>query len=200
MFAYCLNNPVNREDPSGCKSIWSFKSDAKGRSILWHYLFGKGTDLIKHNGSWGKYMQKNKGDPANGVEPLSEQMKGIVFPIRNSLRNGESRTVDITTSIAIQNGESIIGYQYLHGTNADVGGFQIQGNISRDLEGNTTYQLTYTWNDMIDPNFNYTSDIMKVAFAQKIPGANPTSYYICISWDDTTIINSTGKQNRGWLK
>ena len=82
----------------------------------------------------------------------------------------------------IQNGEDIIGYQYLHGINVDVGEFQIKGRISKDKKGNITYDLTYIWNDLIDPSFIYDSDSKKAAFARSIPFANPTDYYIQITW------------------
>ena len=62
------------------------------------------------------------------------------------------------------------------------------------------FGLTYTWNDMIDPNFLCDSDSKKAVFAKKIPGAKPANYYICISWDDKTVINANGKKNSGWLK
>ena len=115
---------------------------------------------------------------------------------------GGYKNIDITTSMVIENGESIIGYQYLHGTNADVGGFKIKGSISRDAEGNVTYDLTYTWNDIIDPNFDYTSDQMKAKFANSIPFITPTDYTIRISWSDKTIIKanpSIFNWNSGWL-
>ena len=194
MYSYCLNDPVNMLDDEGCraKSVWSFKSDAKGRAILWHYLYGKGKDFIKKNGSWGKYMMANK--------TLKSKVQEIVFPIGKALENGTSKSIDMTVSMIIDNGEDIIGYQYLHGTNADVGGFNIKGTISKNKKGNVTYDLTYTWNDMIDPNFIYDSDSKKAAFAKKIPFANPADYYICISWDDKTVIKANGKKNSGWLK
>lgn len=42
---------------------------------------------------------------------------------------GTSIDINVTTAMEIENGEDIIGYQYLHGTNADAGGFQIVGRI-----------------------------------------------------------------------
>ena len=94
-------------------------------------------------------------------------------------------------------GEDIIGYQYLHGTNEEVGGFKIIGNISKDTSGNITYDLTYTWNDKIDPNYSYTSDSIKAKVAKLIPFANPTDYVIRITFSDKTVISSSGSS--GWL-
>ena len=66
-----------------------------------------------------------------------------------------------------------------------------------------------------DDYINYTYDqasrvsLMKVngnnryAFrydGEGIPFANPTDYYIRISWTDVTVINANGKKNKGWLK
>lgn len=133
-------------------------------------------------------------------ETLKNKVKDIVFPIGKKLKKGSKKKIDKKVKMVIENGEDIIGYQYLHGTNADKGGFKIKGVISKDKKGNVTYDLTYAWNDMIDPNYKYNSDAKKAKFAKSIPFAKPTDYYICISWDDKSIIYANGKGNKGWLK
>ena len=57
-------------------------------------------------GQHARYLIANTAAPGydEGVVPVTEQ-----FPVE------------------IENGEGIVGYQYLHGTNADVGGFEISG-------------------------------------------------------------------------
>ena len=118
------------------------------------------------------------------------------------LKNGESMDVNITTSMIIDSGEDIIGYQYLHGTNAEVGDFQIKGTISKNSKGNTTYDLVYTWNDIMDPNNIYYSDSIKAQIAKTIPGANPMNYYFQLSWSDKTVIKANPgflNWNSGWL-
>lgn len=87
----------------------------------------------------------------------------------------------------------------MHGTNSTVGDFSISGSITIDLKGNVTYDLIYTWNDIIDPNMIYTSDQQKSSAAHNIPFANPTDYEIHISWRDISVLNSNGKGNTGWL-
>lgn len=143
----------------------------------------------------GTYMKDNS--------LLKTKVQKIVFPLANDVKNNSSKTIDIATSMEIQNGEDIIGYQYLHGTNADVGGFQIKGTVSKNKKGDTTYDLTYTWNDKIDPNFMYYSDSKKAEFAKSISLANPTDYTIRITWSDKTVIKANPtwyNWNRGWLK
>ena len=87
----------------------------------------------------------------------------------------------------------------MHGTNQDVGGFTIKGTISKDNSGTATAKLTYTWNDIIDPNFIYATDSRKAQFAKSIPFANPTDYIIRISWDDTSVLSSDDEFTSGWL-
>ncbi len=177
------------------KDVWSFEHDAPGVYILSHWLFGGGKDYIQEDGVWGNYMKSN--------EMLTSKMKNIVLPLADDLGLNDSKKVDITIPMQIENGESIIGYQYLHGTNADVGGFQIKGKVYKNEKGDVTYDLTYTWNDIIDPNYYYSTDAAKAEFAKSIPFANPKDYIIRISWHDKTKIKANPgwfNQNSGWLK
>ena len=130
MFAYCGNNPSNGVDPRGekdrsedgeeeeTKSFWSLNSDWAGREILFHWLFGGGEAIIAEGGKWGQYMSEN--------ELLNTQIQTIVDGYAQSIQSGEGLYVEIQTHIDIENGEDIIGYQYLHGSNADVGDFQLK--------------------------------------------------------------------------
>ena len=185
-FAYCLNNPICFIDNGGnWPSYWSLKSDWAGRKILWHYLFGKGEDFIKeYDDSWTNYMNDNA--------MLTEKIEDIIYGEASSLESGQTKTISITTSMVIQNGEDIIGYQYLHGTDASVGGFQIEGTVTCNKDGGLDYVLTCTWNDMINPEYSYESDTAKAAFAELI--ANPKDYYIRIKWNKTGCIKKTGAE------
>ncbi len=64
--------------------------------------------------------------------------------------------------------------------------------------------MTYTFNDVMDPNFNYLMDKLKYNGLKllKTLGANITmkDYNIKITWTDTTIIYADGSTNCGWLK
>lgn len=200
-YVYGNQNPVMYADPTGFaderlgEGIWSFKNDEFGVSILAHWLFGGGADYVQKDGVWGTYMKDNS--------LLKSKVKDTVIPLADGMKNNSSKEIDMTTSMEIQNGEDIIGYQYLHGTNADVGGFHIKGTISKNGKGDVTYNLTYTWNDKIDPNFMYYSDSKKAEFAKSIPFANPTDYTIRITWTDKTVIKAKPtwySWNSGWLK
>ena len=141
MFAYCGNNPVNACDHQGYRddSIWSIENDEQGIIILLHWLYGDGSDLEYEDGEWGYNMRSN--------ERLYKYTISIVNSLVTDLKPGEIIYVNITTSAEIENGESIIGYQYLHGTDADAGGYQITGKVGKDNNGNIIYDIRCTWND-----------------------------------------------------
>ena len=107
--------------------------------------------------------------------------------------------------VAIENGEGIIGYQYLHGTNATVGGYQIQGwarlvpgpapnapevpasipnrpGPQSSADRQVHWYFEYRWNAMIDPNAQYSTDVIKSAFGQVISAGAAADYRISITW------------------
>ena len=176
MFAYCRNSPIGCTDSNGYRddSIWSIEHDEQGVVILLHWLFGDGEELVFEDGEWGAYMRNN--------ESLYAYTISIVKTLATDLKPGETINVQMTTSAVIENGESIIGYQYLHGTDADAGGYQINGTVGKDSCGNITYDIRCTWNDMINPNYSYTSDSKKATLAKFIPFSTCKDYRISISW------------------
>jgi len=62
---------------------------------------------------------------------LNQQIAAIVSEYETTFTSGTTIGIDVTKKAEIENGESIIGYQYLHGTNADAGGLHVFGNISK---------------------------------------------------------------------
>jgi hypothetical protein len=185
-------------------SDW-LKSDWVGRFILEGYLFGQwvvpGVTPTKKiylegksqslpvldiyntpaygkdsaNKYYGPYMMKNPY--------LRLAVQSILSSEFSKIKNGTSRSINISKHVDMENGEQIIGYQYLHGTNSAVGDFTIKGTAKKDSSGNVDAQLFFEWNDVIDPNFQYDTDKIKAQIAKQIPGAKPTNYIIKIGWD-----------------
>jgi RHS repeat-associated protein len=195
VYTYCYNNPLIYTDPTGhipWTSFSDFKSDWAGRAILWGWLYGGGDAMIiKDNKKWTKYMENNN--------ILTNKVQSLGRDYAAQVDYGKTKAFDITTSMIIENGEQVIGYQYLHGTDYDAGGFRIKGTITKDKYGNATVKFTYQWNDTIDPNFMYKSDSKKAKFAKSIPFAKPTNYKLSISWTDTSVLNNDGIFISGWL-
>jgi hypothetical protein len=104
-------------------------SDDQGVDILWHWLYGKGKLLkFDYNENWSAYMMAN--------ELLTKSIKDILVPLGNKLKNGQSIKYDSgNIFMEVENGESINGYMFLHGTLF----FRMVGTISKDMNGNVTY-------------------------------------------------------------
>ena len=148
LYAYCENNAVNCLDPNGCtKSIWSLKSDWAGRQILFWWLFGGGVTRQLMTSSWANYMKNNR--------LLKNKVRKLLKDYSSRAIKNKSVRVVRSVSMEIDNGEDIIGYQYLHGTNYKVGGFSIETFIYKYSNGEISFTSCFVWNDIIDPNFNY---------------------------------------------
>ena len=173
------------EEPNGTN--W-FQSDEAGRYILLRYLTGRGEEFSISNDFWTEYMEAN--------ESLLLNVQNILFPLAEGMTIGEERDIDITCPMVIDNGESICGYQYLHGTDMTVGGFHIVGTITCLNSGDIQYDMTYTWNDLIDPNPLYITDIIKNAIAERFFRQTMGAYIIRITWSDSSVI---GNNSSGWL-
>ncbi|MEL7566189.1 MAG: hypothetical protein AAGU27_15055 [Dehalobacterium sp.] len=138
---------------------------------------------------WGPYMMKNdcltNGNPDDGTRGVKELLQAEF----DSVPDGSTRNINIIEHVAMENGESMIGYNYLHGTNSKVGDFKITGTATKDTNGKVTAKLYFEWNDVIDPNFQYETDILKAQIAQMLPGSNNQDYIIRIGWEHTVVVN-----------
>jgi hypothetical protein len=99
----------------------------------------------------------------------------------------------------MENGESAVGYQCLHGYHLEVGGFQFQGATTIMARSDGTYQVTitasYTWNDRIDPNFQYVTDSRKNRLGNVITFGVADDYNIHITWGSTTTVTLDSRGN-----
>ena len=211
LYTYCVSNPLIYVDKTGFDfrstvgDYFGKEKDIFGLMIGEHWMVGTGKDIVEfptmytgENGPWGQYMMKNP--------ILTGKVGDLVIPIGNKVKPGGS--IDVTLEIphmVIENGENAVGYQFLHGTNEKVGGFKISGNISKSKKGDITYMMTYAWNDIIDPNFMYATDIEKSNAAKENGFFTPKDYEIHLTWYDTTIIREREgemfwQKNSGWLR
>ncbi len=99
----------------------------------------------------------------------------------------------------IDNGENIIGYEFLHGTNAEYGGFQIEGRITCNNKGTYTFSFNYTWNDYMNAEEKYTTDQIKAVLGKIISFNRARNYVLRIIWSDTSKLNYRGVWTSGWL-
>ena len=82
-------------------------------------------------------------------------------------------------------------YQYLHGTNAEVGDFEHSGSARIEpVEGGYEVHIPgeFTWNDRIDPNGQYRSDQIKSTIAEIVTLSRADGYDLHLTWSaDTTV-------------
>ena len=158
-------------------------NDWAGRSILSRYLTGGGDWHIDNDPDWSEYMQ------ANSI--LTNDLRNRAIEDSQSLfqSNDSSAWIDENYHTNIENGEGVVGYQYLHGTN---GGFDREGalEIQRHSDGSATVtlEMEYTWNDVIDPNPQYNTDNWKNFIAEGITLGRADPYEISITWTETTVV------------
>ncbi|MEZ0366130.1 hypothetical protein ACAG26_20860 [Mycobacterium sp. pUA109] len=179
-------------------------SDWAGRAILERYLLGGGRDWdIKDDPTWSQYMMNNP----NLARQLDGRVRDQAQQGLNAYRNGGVSDIPYSSQFHAdtQNGESITGYQYLNGTNADAGDFKINGTTHIEQLPGGGYKVTvndgYQWNDIIDPNLKYDTDKFKDRIAQIITLGQAQPYPIHIGWhsqsefiydQDGTLVNAKG--------
>ena len=163
---------------------WDY--DWAGGAILERYLEGGDDWIINNDPRWTKYMQENQS-LTQSLKIKSLETARLLFESGNS-----TISIDETFAMQMENGEGIVGYQYLHGTNEHAGGFERDGTatITQDADGNytVTMKMEYTWNDIIDPNPQYHTDNWKNAVAEVITLGKADPYEIHIGWSETTIM------------
>lgn len=99
----------------------------------------------------------------------------------------------------IQTGEGIVGYQYLHGTDRNVGDFELSGTTTVHPRGDGTYDVSvdsgYTWNDRIDPNPQYSTDRWKSKLAEIVTLGQADPYDLHITWHAPTklVLDGNGR-------
>jgi hypothetical protein len=174
-----------------------FDNDWAGRAILERYLRGGGDWTVTDDPDWSRYMQDN--------QVLRDQLRGQVngqaqHALDGYLATGADRgNFTERFSAEIQNGEGIVGYQYLHGTNRDAGDFGFEGTTNVRPRGDGTYEVTvdsgYTWNDRIDPNPQYSTDRWKSTLAEVATLGQADPYDMHITWHAPTklVLDQDGR-------
>lgn len=180
------NDDLTRRGEPGSDHL---SNDWAGRAILERYLRGGG-DWDVDDPEWAEYMKAN--------ETLRTDLAGRTSTVAQDalaqyLASGrQSGSFDTTFSASIENGEGIVGYQYLHGTNAEVGGFQHSGTTKVTPLPDGTFRVEvvadYVWNDVIDPNPQYSTDRWKSKLAEILTLGQADPYDIHIRWDSSTTV------------
>ncbi|MEU9073609.1 hypothetical protein [Kitasatospora sp. NPDC048538] len=179
---------VAGRDPGGDGSNDNLDNDWAGRAILERYLAGSGDWTIVDDRSWNDYMSANTLLNSK----LDEHFEDIAREAVKQYPDGGTGGFDRTTDMEIQNGEGIVGYQYLHGTDSTVGGFGIKGDRQVVRLPDGTYEVhvksSCTWNDIMDPNPKYQTDKDKSNIGDVISLGQAESYRFHLTWPREAVV------------
>ncbi len=184
---------LTRRDEPGSDHL---SNDWAGRAILERYLRGGGDWTIDGDADWTSYMEKNETLRLAMAERTQTAAQDA---LNRYVTTGQTQgSFDSTFSQAIENGEGIVGYQYLHGTNAEAGGFRHSGSTTVTPLDDGTYRVqlnsSYQWNDVIDPNPQYSTDRWKSRLAEVLTLGQADPYDIHIRWSEpvTVVLDAQG--------
>lgn len=188
------NDERLRREEGGSGSGGHFDNDWAGRAILERYLRGGDDWRIEDDPDWTRYMTGNEQLSDQLFDPLQGQAQAALDDyLLTGRMNGDFSE---TRSAVVENGEGAVGYQYLHGTNSDVGGLGFDGETQVRPQSDGTYEVvidgSYTWNDVIDPNPQYETDTWKSRFAEIVTLGEADPYDIHVNYEARTIVDAAG--------
>ncbi|MDG4832351.1 hypothetical protein O7627_24020 [Solwaraspora sp. WMMD1047] len=184
---------VDREVGAGrVGNFWTYlqsqltDTDPQGRVMLyrWTEPYGEPAVFFRDGSDTSNYLK----DDALLRGELDPHLRDLAAAAVAS--NGA--TYDLRTNVTIADGWGT-GHETLHGTEATVGDFHIEGTPTvRPLPGGgheVVLDSTFTWNDIIDPNPQYLEDWV----GSHIPGTQP--FNIHIEWQErtTVILDAAGR-------
>ncbi|MEA4854718.1 MAG: hypothetical protein VB082_10670 [Christensenella sp.] len=168
------------------------KKDWVGQIIAGRWASGKGEDMvIDHDEDWSNYV---KTDPV-----LATSTQAIVKEQCEGMKPGETREIACNEHVSFIPGNDLTGVNLLGGSNKDAGNYVIKGTVTMDEKGNIITNLEYCFNDIVDPNANYSTDTQNSNLVDSIPGVDPKPYHISIVWNDQSIIPADSQKGSGWL-
>ena len=155
-------------------ALRNFFNDVEGFWIFTRWALGSGDWF---NAPFGDYLKQNKS--------LNIQLREFMAKEFNKLKHVPTGYVyELIGSTAFELGSGYTtGYQLLNGTNKQVGGFMYKGSIIKRGDCCFDGDFVYVWNDIIDANFSYPSDILASVLMRPYLGFYPRDYTISINFD-----------------
>lgn len=170
--------------------------DKHGELILGTYLSGGGQRIAIDERStneppfWANYMMKH--------QDLRNQCFGKLVPVINEIINKKQFgkfPVGLRFHAEFPENSDYSGYALLHGSNKDVGDFQIGGIAEvghaidpKEGDFDIEIEFNYEFNDIVDPNPSYWTDIAKNAVAKFFTLGKAKAYRLSIAWHADMLI------------
>ena len=156
-------------------------------------------EVVFDSPKWAAYMQADPGLSAQIDRHLTKfalKYRDEFFlrsPGANPVVSNQLYRTSFHAEVGSASGGYRTGYAQLHGSNKDVGDFQMEGMFSMapapgsgsELEFTFTNNLQ-TFNDRVDPNFKYKPDAVFANLAKNLAAATggppPKDYTLRIRW------------------
>jgi hypothetical protein len=156
--------------------------DEQGEQILATYLYGGGDPVDVDDPEWQKYMMAHENLRGTLVGRVGDHVRELL----GRKQTGES-TIFERFHYAFPENSGYSGYALLHGSNKTVGDFEIGGFAdvstppgqpaeSYDL----AFNLRYTFNDIVDPNADYFTDVLKSIIVGLVTVGSARNYKLAI--------------------
>jgi hypothetical protein len=187
--------------------------DEYAREIFDLWFNGKAPDEVTFdNDRWSDYMSAEERLPGQINDQLTthaEQLRDQVD--KSSGRLQESFDLTFHAEVGKEVGGNRTGYNVLHGSNKEAGDFVITGRFTAVRSGPAggayvvTYDnLEYTFNDIVDINKKYSSDVTLGRMARNmavcLKTGPPKDYTLHIKWQAGQPIKISVKAGTTGLK
>ena len=157
-----LNNLIHAPRHGIAKAFYDAITDDFGKFVLRTWFFGDGSEVEVSGERWSRFINNNP--------QVQEKFFNVV---QDSISKGEmSFDEKVNLALTKVGGGYFSGYDLINGSNKEVGGFKITGHISKGENGTYNVDISYTFNDIIDPNEQYRMDRILSEGTEKlsIPG------------------------------
>jgi len=192
--------------------------DEYAREIFDLWFNGKAADEVTFdNDKWADYMRAEE----RLTQQINDQLSVHAEQLRDQVDKSSGRLQDdfsltFHAEVGKESGGNRTGYNVLHGTNRDAGDFEVNGRFTAVRSGppGSAYRVTYdnleyVFNDIVDVNKRYSSDValgrMAHNMALCMKTGPPKDYTLHIKWEagDPVKIDvkaSAKGQAPSWLK
>lgn len=170
--------------------------------------------LLLENDTWAKYMNADAKLTGQVRRQLEVHADGLRDEAKGAAVQRKPLSITFHAETGSASGGYYTGYAVLHGSNKAVGDFEITGfytiRASADGAYSVVYdELTYTFNDLVDANKRWTSDVVLLNTAHNMAKVlrvgPPRDYHVRIRWREPKAVTIPVPallpgQGPAWLK
>ena len=176
--------------------------DDAGEIILGTYLNGDGSPVsVRNDPFWNAYMMRHKSLRGQIYVQLASAVEKLVADFECRQNSPARIPLFVRFHAEFPENSDKTGYALMHGTNRDVGDFFIvgwaePGKRASDGSYRIKLDMSYVWNDIIDPNGKYTMDKIQSAIATVVMLGKNKSYRLDIGWRADAVVDVLPNRSR----